>query len=356
MMKQLVPFVFPGMPSRVVFAPGALSRTGDEIARLGRNRALVLSTPQQAGDAKTLARSLGERAAGTFSGAVMHTPVEVTEQALASFRSSGADCVVSFGGGSTIGLGKAIAVRTGADHVAIPTTYAGSEMTDILGETAGGEKTTRRDPAILPETVIYDVELTLGLPVAMSVTSGLNALAHAAEALYASDRNPITVLMAGEAVRALAQGLPGVVADPSGRDARSLAQYGAWLCGTCLGASSMALHHKLCHVLGGSFNLPHAETHAVMLPHTVGFNASAVPELMEPVASAVGATPGVGLHRFATRLGAPVRLADLGFGKDDIDRAADIAMKSPYANPRPFTRVDIVALLEDAVEGNTPPF
>jgi len=355
-LSALEPFVFGGLRSRVVFAPGAIERTGDEIARLGRSRALVLSTPAQASDAQALADRLGDVAAGIFTGATMHTPVEITEAALAVFNDLGADCVVSFGGGSTIGLGKAIAVRTGADQVAIPTTYAGSEMTDILGETKGGEKTTRRDPAILPEAVIYDVDLTLGLPVGMSATSGLNALAHAAEALYAVDRNPIITLMAGEAVRALAAGLPGVIAAPLDRAARSRAQYGAWLCGACLGSSSMALHHKLCHVLGGSFNLPHAETHAVMLPHTVGFNAFAAPELMAPIEEALGGSAGIALHRFATALGAPARLADIGLRREDIATAADIAMRSPYANPRPFSRDDIVAILENAYAGTTPPY
>ncbi len=350
------PFVFAGLRSRVVFAPGAVARTGDEIARLGRRRALVLSTSPQAGEARALSDRLGDLSAGCFPGARMHTPVEVTEEALEAYRNLGADCVVSFGGGSTIGLGKAIAVRTGADHVAIPTTYAGSEMTDILGETAAGEKTTRRDPAILPETVIYDVDLTLGLPVAMSVTSGLNALAHAAEALYAPDRNPIITLMAGEAIRALVAGLPAVVAEPHGVDARAGVQYGAWLGAICLGGASMSLHHKLCHVLGGSFDLPHAETHAILLPHTVGFNAFAAPWLMAPMSEALGASPGVGLHRLAAALGAPTRLDEIGLQRSDIAGAAAIAMRNPYANPRPFTAEDIVSLLEDALAGRTPPY
>ena len=173
------------------------------------------------------------------------------------------DGLVAVGGGSTIGLAKAIALRTGLPQVAIPTTYAGSEMTDILGETEGGAKTTRRSEAVRPEAVIYDVELTRSLPPGLSATSGLNAIAHAAEALYARDGNPVIALMAEEGVRALAAALPAIVADPGDMAARGDALYGAWLCGLCLGAASMALHHKLAHVLGGSFDLPHAETHAV---------------------------------------------------------------------------------------------
>lgn len=354
-MTPIAPFVFPGLRSRVIFGAGTIARTGAEVERLGRSRALVLSTPNQEADAQALADRLGPLSAGVFAEAAMHTPVEVTEKALAAFRDSGADCVVALGGGSTTGLGKAIATRTGTDQVVIPTTYAGSEMTDILGETAGGEKTTRRDPSILPETVIYDVDLTLTLPVGMTVTSGLNALAHAAEALYAEDRNPVITLMSAEAIRALAEALPAVVREPSNVEARGLAQYGAWLCGIALGGSAMALHHKLCHTLGGSFGTPHAETHAILLPHTVGFNAGAAAGLLEPVAKAFGDTPGRGLFRFAQDLGSPMRLADFGLTEADLDRAAEIATKNPYSNPRPFDRQQIRSLLQDALEGRQPP-
>lgn len=355
-MSGIAPFVFPGLRSRVVFGPGSIAQTGDEIARLGRSRALVLSTPNQAADAEALAARLGVLTAGLFAEAAMHTPVEVTEKAIAAYRAAGADCVVSLGGGSTTGLGKAIATRTGADQIVIPTTYAGSEMTDILGETAGGEKTTRRDPSILPETVIYDVDLTLTLPVALTVTSGLNALAHAAEALYAPDRNPVITLMSAEAIRAFAAALPAIVRDPADVTARGQAQYGAWLCGIALGGTSMSLHHKLCHTIGGSFGTPHAETHAVLLPHTVGFNAKAVGDLLAPLRETFGDTPGRALFDFAAALGAPKRLSEFGLSEVDLDRAADIATRNPYANPRAFDRADIRSLLQDAWEGRPPPY
>jgi maleylacetate reductase len=354
-MTAINPFVFPGLRSRVVFGHGTIAETGTEIERLGRSRALVLSTPNQKADAQALVGELGGLCAGLFTDATMHTPVEVTERALAAFKQSGADCVVALGGGSTIGLGKAIATRTGADQVVIPTTYAGSEMTDILGETAGGEKTTRRDPSILPETVIYDVDLTLTLPPALTITSGLNAMAHAAEALYARDRNPIITLMATDALKALAGALPALAKDAGDREARAGALYGAWLCGTALGGASMALHHKLCHTLGGSFNTPHAETHAILLPHTVGFNSVEVPDLLAPVSDALGGTPGAALFDFAGSLGAPTKLRDFGLSESDLDRAAEIATKNPYWNPRPFDRESIRALLQDAWEGRRPP-
>src|SRR6185369_5308698 len=167
------------------------------------------------------------------------------------------------------GLAKAIALRTGLPQVIVPTTYAGSELTSVLGETAGGRKTTQRTPAVRPETVLYDVSLTLSLPVPVSAASGLNALAHAVEARYAPDANPMTDLLAAEATRLLTSALPRIAADPSDVDARTDALRGAWLAGTCLDAVQMGLHHRLCHHLGGKFGLPHAETHAVLLPYVM---------------------------------------------------------------------------------------
>jgi maleylacetate reductase len=348
-------FTFPGLSARVVFGSGTLTQVGEEVRRLGRSRALVLSTPHQRAEAEALGEQLGNLAAGVFAGAAMHTPVEVTEEAVAAFRGAGADCVVSLGGGSTTGLGKAIATRTGADQVVIPTTYAGSEMTDILGETKENEKTTRRDPSIRPEVVVYDVDLTLTLPLGLTATSALNALAHAMEALYAPDRNPVIEAMARDALPAIRAALPRLARDPRDRDARTEALYGAWCCSTALGYVSMALHHKLAHVLGGSFNLPHADTHAILLPHTTAFNEAAVPDLLAPFARIFGGgSAGGGLWDFAKEVGAPLRLADLGLSEADLDRAAAISVRNPYANPRPFGQDDIRDLLQAAWEGRRP--
>lgn len=348
------PFVFPGLTTRVVFGHGTLAQVPDEVARLGHSRALILSTPHQKAEAEALADRLDDKAAGVFAGAAMHTPVEVTEEAVGAFRAAGADCVVSLGGGSTTGLGKAIAVRTGADQVVIPTTYAGSEMTDILGETAAGEKTTRRDPAIRPEVVVYDVDLTMTLPVGLTVTSALNAIAHAMEALYAPDRNPVIEAMVREALPAFRDALPALARNPQDPDARAGALYAAWCCSTALGYVSMALHHKLAHVLGGSFGLPHAETHAVLLPHTTAYNEPAVGDLLKPIADTFGGTAGAGLWHFAKSVGAPLRLADLGLTEPDLDRAAEIATRNPYANPRPVSRDGIRQLLQQAYDGQCP--
>jgi alcohol dehydrogenase class IV len=348
-------FTWTGQPSRVLFGEGTLARLPAEMERLGLKRALLLATPPQEATARELAATLGDRVAGVFAGAVMHTPVEVTERAMAVVRQLGADGTIALGGGSTIGLGKAIALRTDLPQIAVPTTYAGSEMTDILGETIGDAKRTQRTPKVLPEVVIYDVALTLTLPPALSATSGLNAMAHAVEALYAPDTNPVVALMAEEAIGALARGLPRVVADPAGIPGRRDALYGAWLCGTVLGMVAMSLHHKLCHVLGGSFGLPHAETHAVVLPHAAAYNAAHAAEAMARVARALGAQDAPrGLHALAQRIGSPLALRDLGLKETDLDRAAEIASRDPYANPRPIERAGIRALLEDAWEGVTP--
>lgn len=347
-------FTFPGLATRVVFGSGTISQVGEEVARLGHSRAFVLCTPHQKAEADALAAQLGALSGGVFAGAAMHTPVDVTERALSAFAASGATAVVSLGGGSTTGLGKAVATRTGADQVVIPTTYAGSEMTDILGETVDGKKTTRRDASIRPEVVIYDVDLTLTLPVAMTMTSGMNAIAHAMEAFYAADRNPIIELMCRDALAAFKQGLPQLKENPLDRDARAQALYGAWLCSTALGYVTMALHHKLAHVLGGSFNTPHAETHAILLPHTAAFNAVAVPDLLAPLTQTFGSNPGAGLWDFAKQIGAPLRLSDLGLTLADLDRAADIAVLNPYSNPRAFDRTDIRNLLQAAYDGQRP--
>lgn len=347
-------FIHHSLPARIVFGPGTSQGLADELRLLGVRRALILSTPAQAADAHALASRLGALAAGVFAHAAMHTPVTVTEQAMAAFADTGADGVVALGGGSTIGLGKAIAYRNGAPQIAIPTTYAGSEVTPILGQTENGEKTTLRHPSVLPRAVIYDPDLTLGLPVAMSVTSGLNAMAHAVEAVYAQDRNPVSSLMAVEGARALRDALPHIALTPGDARARAEALYGSWLCGTVLGAVGMSLHHKLCHTLGGGFNLPHAETHAVVLPHAVAYNAQAAAAELRPLADLFGGDLATGLHALARSLGAPLALKDLGLREEQLDLAAEQASHRPYPNPRPIEREAIRALLQRAWEGAPP--
>jgi maleylacetate reductase len=357
------PFLYNQLPARVVFGVGALSELPREIELLGAKRALVLATPGQTAQAEDIAQRLGERCAGLFPRAVMHVPIEIAREARNEAKRLGADCAVAIGGGSTTGLGKAIALESALPILAIPTTYSGSEMTPIYGITEGGLKKTGRDARVLPKTVIYDPALTAGLPADLSVTSGINAIAHAVEALYAQDANPVHSMMAEEGIRALAQGLPRVVKNSRDLDARSDCLYGAWLCGTVLGAVGMALHHKLCHTLGGTWNLPHAETHTIVLPHAAAYNAAAAPEAMARVARALGFTDQAaqdgsaasrGLYDLARSLGAPVALKEIGMPEAELDRAADIATTSPYWNPRPIEWSAIRKLLDDAFEGRRP--
>jgi len=355
----LISFVHSVLPSRVVFGAGALEHLEREIALLGAERALVLSTPGQQALAADVARRLGPRCAGVFAKARMHVPIESAREASAEARRLGADCAVAIGGGSTIGLAKAIALESALAIIAIPTTYSGSEMTPIYGITEAGLKKTGRDARVLPRTVIYDPQLTLALPAAVSVTSGINAIAHAAEALYAPDANPITSLIAEEGMRALARGLPAVKRDPGDVEARGNCLYGAWLCGTALGAVGMSLHHKLCHTLGGTFNLPHAETHTVVLPHALAYNREAAGAAMGRIAAALGGDGGGSdaagaVFDLAQRLGAPLSLKELGMPAEGIERAAELATQTPYSNPRPVERGAIRELLQHAYAGRRP--
>ena len=348
-------FVFDQPAYRVVFGAGTIDRIADEVARLGASRALVVSTAAESALADDVVRRLGGRAAGTFTGAVMHHPIEVVQAARARAAALAADCYVTVGGGTTTGTGKVIALDTGMPVVAIPTTYAGSEMTPIYGMTADGVKKTGRDRRVLPRAVIYDPALTLSLPPRVAGPSGINALAHCVEGLYAFDGNPIVTLMAAEGIRALARALPRVVAAPDDLEARSDALYGAWLAGVVLGTTSMGLHHKLCHTLGGSFNLPHAEVHTVILPHATSYNRAAAPEAMRIASDALGAPDAAGgIYDLIGTLGAPRSLREIGMPADGLDRAARLAVENQYPNPRPLEYDAIRALLEAAYDGTRP--
>jgi len=348
-------FTYEQLPSRVIFGAGAFDRLAAEVERLGARRALVLATPEQREQALAAAERLGARSAGVYAQAVMHVPIETARAARAEADRLGADCAVAIGGGSTTGLGKAIALESGLPIIAVPTTYAGSEMTPIYGLTENGVKRTGRDRRVLPRTVIYDPLLTLSLPTRIAGPSGMNALAHCVEALYAEDANPVISLMAEEGIRALARALPLVVREAGNIVARGDALYGAWLAGVSLGSVAMALHHKLCHTLGGSFNLPHAEVHTVILPQVAAFNRAAAPEAMRRVAAALGAADAAeGLYDLAVRVGAPVALRDIGMPQDGIERAARLATENPYPNPRPIELAGIRKLLEDAYQGRRP--
>jgi maleylacetate reductase len=348
-------FLYDQPATRVIFGVGALDRLAEEVRRLDARRALILTTPGQRSNADEAARRLGDVAVGTYDEAVMHVPIETARAARHVATRLEADCCVAVGGGSTIGLAKAIALESAVPIVAVPTTYAGSEMTPIYGLTDGGLKRTGRDRKVLPKTVLYDPGLTVTLPPRISGPSGMNAIAHCVEALYAPDANPIISLLAAEGIRALARSLPIVVKDPAHLDARGDALFGAWLAGTALGATSMSLHHKLCHTLGGAFNLTHADVHTVILPHAVAFNREAAPEAMRVAADALGARDAAqGLFDLAVRLGAPIALKDIGMPADGLDRAARLATEHPYDNPRPIEYAGVRELIEHAYHGTRP--
>ncbi len=345
-------FTYNALPVRVVFGAGSVTQLLAEVERLGAKRVLVISTAGRAEMVRSLAKALP--IAGVFDKAVMHTPLDKVEEARRQAKEVGADCCVAVGGGSTIGFGKAIALTGGLPVIAVPTTYSGSEMTPIWGVSEGGMKKTGRDPKVLPRTVIYDPQLTLGLPPAVSAASGMNAMAHCVEALYAHDGNPIVSLMAEEGIRALAASLLKIVSQPKDLEARTDALYGAWLAGCTISTTSVALHHKLCHVLGG-FGLPHAETHAILLPHAVRYNHDAAPEAMARIRKAIGGgDAATAIYDLETKLGIPMRLADLGMKEQDIERAARIAVQAPYPNPRKVEYEPVLRLLRDAYEGRRP--
>ncbi|MFG2732775.1 maleylacetate reductase [Streptomyces canus] len=349
-------FTYESRPVRVVFRPGAaVTATPGEAEHLGLRRLLVVCGSRGEAVARAVADALGDACAGLHAEARMHVPVEDADRAVAVARAAGADGVVAVGGGSSIGLGKAIALRTGLPLIAVPSTYSGSEMTPVWGLTEGGVKRTGRDPKVQPRSVVYDPELTVSLPVPLTVTSGINALAHAVEALYAPDASPLIALMAQGGVRAMGEALPLLAARPDDLDARGRALYGAWLCGACLGATTMGLHHKLCHALGGTFGLPHAETHTVVLPYALAYNAPAVPGALTALGRALDADdPPRALWDLAGRLGAPRSLAELGLKETDLAEAALQVAGQPYANPRPVTAEGVREVLQAAYEGRRP--
>jgi alcohol dehydrogenase class IV len=351
----VIDFTYKALPWNIVFGPGALARLPGELDKLKLSRALVLCTPEQTNGAQAICELLDGRAAGVFDQAVMHVPAGTVEDAMAEVNRLEIDCTVSFGGGSTTGLGKALALKLGLPNIAIPTTYAGSEMTNIWGITENDRKVTGRDDRVVPDLVIYDPELTLSLPASLAGPSGLNALAQAVVNVGSNDANPIVTAMALEAIKALARSLPEVVSNPDNLEARAEAMYGACLAGGAIATGSTSLHHRLCHTFGGTFNTPHAETHTILLPHSVAYNAAATPSGTRRIAEALGVDDAArGIFDLARKVGAPVALKDIGVLHPDLDRAAAIATETPVNNPEPVTRERVRQLLEDAWQGKPP--
>jgi alcohol dehydrogenase class IV len=350
-------FTYDALPGRVVFGAGASrDRLAEEVGRLDAERVLLIATEQERELAEDLASPLGERLAGLFARVRPHVPVEVAERARDAAREVGADCLLSVGGGSTTGTAKAVALEMDLPIVAVPTTYAGSEMTPVYGLTSGQRKRTGKSLKVLPKVVIYDPELTFSLPDFITGPSAMNAMAHCVEAFYAPGANPITSLMAEEGIRALASGVPAAVSRPEDLEGRTRTLYGAYLAGAAFAAAGGGIHHKICHVLGGAYDLPHAETHTVILPQAVAFNEGAIPEVMQRVARALGAEEAAaGLYDLARRIGAPTALKDIGMREENLDEAITLILEeAPTENPRPVDKAGIRELLEDAYSGRRP--
>lgn len=351
----MISFVHDQAAGRVLFGSGSRRRIPDEVDRLGASRVVLVCAASQRGPAGEVAAALGARLAARLPGGSAHVPAAEVASAVAAVGECAADLLLSFGGGSATGLAKAVALRTGLPILAVATTYAGSEVSPIWGITEHGRKSTGRDRAVLPAVVVYDPELTVSLPAAVSAASGMNALAHLVEGLYASDASPPTLLLAEEGVRTLAAALPRVVAAPAELAARADALYGAWLAGSVLGLATMGLHHRACHVLGGRYGLPHAGTHAALLPYVTAHNAGHAGPAMARLRRVLGGDPALLLHQLARRIGAPTSLAQVGFAASSVDEAAALIAAAPaVTNPGPVDEPSLRALLLVAHAGRPP--
>ena len=350
-------FTYESLPGRVVFGAGAVAEVAAEVSALERSAVFLIADAQAKAIGDRITEQLGRTLAGRWDEVAQHVPVELAERARAACTDAGADVLVTVGGGSSTGLAKALALSHDLPIVAVPTTYAGSEMTPIYGLTGGRHKQTGKDLRVLPRVVIYDPELTLGLPTFVTGPSAFNALAHCVEALYAPGCNPVTSALALEGVRAIHRSLPTVMAEPTQLAARSDLLYGAYLAGVSLGTTGTGLHHKLCHVLGGTFNLVHADTHSVILPHAVAFNAPALPEEMARLAEALGVPggdPAGALWDLAVASQVPTSLADLGLAAEDLPEAARRAAEEITVNPVPVDEAALAGILERAFAGHRP--
>lgn len=353
----MMAFTYTSLAIRVRFGVDARSALREEAERLGITRALLVCAPglRSRGEAERLADALGGRKAAVFSKAKVHVPVEILRACIEASAAWKADGLVAVGGGSAIGLGKLVSAAAGAPLIAIPTTYSGAEMTPFNAVTENGVKTQRRDPAMLPKVVIYDPSLTASLPVAVSSASMMNALAHAVEAIYAPDSNPIVRLTAAEAIRLAREALPRLLDAPTDLEARGALLQSAMMAGQALATTTMALHHKLCHVLGGTFDLPHAEVNAVILPYAIAYNGPGASEALAIVARALqAADPAQGVLALARNTGSPVSLQAIGLREEDLDAAAERAAGQTYDNPVPLDRAALRTLLDDAFHGHGP--
>lgn len=347
-------FTYDALGGRVVFGAGSRHRIPAEVEALGASRVVVVASSRDEATVDEIVSGLDDRFAGRFADVAQHVPVEKVSTLREIVTGVGADLVLTVGGGSAIGFGKAAALDPGVMQVAVPTTYAGSEMTPIWGMTADGHKQTGRDPRVQPETVVYDPELTVSLPASVTGASGMNALAHCVEALYAPGANPIISLLALEGIGALVGSLPAAVERPGNIDARMAVLYGACLAGSSLAVAGTALHHRTCHVLGGMFGLNHGDMNSVVLPHALAYTRPAIADEYGRMCEVLGGDAAGALFEFARVIGAPASLAEIGMPRDGTGSAAERIVEEAAANPRPPEVEGIVTMLNDALSGDPP--
>ncbi|MFJ9778975.1 maleylacetate reductase [Amycolatopsis sp. NPDC101161] len=345
-------FTYDALPSRIVFGPAvARTRLHAEVDALGATRILLVAAETETALARELTAPFADRIAATFTAVRPHVPIETAD--LARATATGTDLLLSVGGGSTTGTAKAVALTSGLPILAVPTTYAGSEVTPVWGLTERGRKTTGTDPRVLPRTVVYDPDLTATLPAELSAASGLNAMAHCVDAFWAPRRNPVSAAVAEDGIRHLTTGLSRGAADAAARTELLL---GAYLAGSAFAVTGSGLHHKICHVLGGAFDLPHARTHAIVLPYVLSFNAPHAPDAVARIAAALGhPDPVKALRDLGAKLGVPAGLRELGLRESDLDTVhGDILALAPADNPRPITAEGLRTLLHAAWAGTDP--
>lgn len=349
------PFKHVVQGQRLLFGTGhSAQNLRDEIERIGACRVMLIAASSEKVIAQLVAADV--EVALNYDDVAMHVPLGKAAKAREVAADAGVDLLVSVGGGSTTGLAKAIALTSGIPIIAVPTTYAGSEATNVWGLTEQNRKTTGSDDRVLPISVIYDAAHTVSLPVDMSVASGMNALAHCVDSMWAPRANPIITALATEGISALGKALPAIVSDPSAIEGREQALYGTYLSGVAFSSAGSGLHHKICHVLGGLYNLPHAETHAALLPYVLSFNASAVPDAERRIANALGVPTAVeGLLTLRRAISTPMALSDLGLERSSLTEAATAIMPAvPASNPRSITMTELTGLLEAAWAGADP--
>ena len=350
-------FTYLGYPCRVVFGPGKISSLRDEIDHFGTKRILFCCTPGREEPVVRLAEAIGDRSTKVCPIANPVVSEELVTEGRSQAKEFDADCLVTYGGGSALGLAKSIALEFDIPIIAIVTTYSGSETTEFQGMFEDGKRVLKRSHRMQPRTIIYDPELSVDLPIEVSVPSAINSMAQAVGSFTGENPNPVTSLFAEEGLRSMRDALPRIADNPRDMDARGDALYGAWLCGSTVNSSGTVFHHKVCHVLGGYFKLSHAKTHTIILPHSTGYNREYLPDAMIRIARAFGDEEGDAagaIFDLLLEIEAPSALKDIGMSENDLDKAAKLITTDPYFSPRPVEYAPVRALLDDAWHGRRP--